>query len=73
MKGQSLTHFKCIGICFFIKVPALGKARHHIILSIVGCQTCKNQRIYFTMLIKSRINSCIIAAAVYERIASVYI
>ena len=64
---HALFKMEGIGTRFLIKLPAFRQSRDDLVLSVMCCQTIKQQNIDFSVLIHCRIDSRVITASVYQR------
>ena len=64
MPLYTLFQMKCICVCRFIKFPALGKPRYNLIITVMRCQSIKQQDIDLSMFIHRRIDPRIIIASI---------
>ena len=66
MPFDSLFQMERVGTGLLIKLPAFCQCRNHLILSVMGSQSVKDQNVDLPMLIHCRIDPCIVSASIYK-------
>ena len=69
MESEPFPECEAVSVCVFVEAPCFGKSGNYVVFSVMGSKPRKEQQIDLAVLVKRRVDSSIVTAAINQSVA----